>query len=179
MRGSEYGQDLQTRVTQLVPIRAFSHRLPIQEPDDNPDGLIQSIANFIVIDPQHVRVVSQCTGAYSKHEAAHQLVIELNGQVRHQERIMIGERNDTRAQSNSARAFCRSGKHNLRRSDDFSTTGMMLTNPDLIETEAVEVINKLKLTANLQVRILAERHHRGDETSQISAYHSPSSSLPL
>ena len=74
------GEDLQTRVTQLVPIRAFSDCFPIQEPDDNADGLIQPIANFIVIDSQHVRVVSQCTSAYSKHEAAHQLVIELNGQ---------------------------------------------------------------------------------------------------
>ena len=68
---------------------------------------------------------------------------------------MIGERNDTRAQSNSARAFCCRGEHNLRRSDDLSTTGMMLTDPNLIKAEPIEVINQLEFTANLQGWILA------------------------
>ena len=46
------------------------------------ERLLQSAADGIVIDTEHVCVVGQCPGPNTEHEPAHQLMVKLNRPIR-------------------------------------------------------------------------------------------------
>ena len=59
-----------------VPDRSRRDDFATKQPDDHAERLIEPVADRVMIDAEHVGIVSQGTGASAEHEAAHQPMIE-------------------------------------------------------------------------------------------------------
>src|SRR3546814_6417645 len=65
-------------------------------------------------------------------------VVELDEALRHEERVVIGQRSDARAELDVLRALGRRGDDQLRRGDDLTAGGMMLADPRLVVSQMIE-----------------------------------------
>src|SRR6202000_741974 len=93
-------------------------------------------------------------------------VIELHHALGDVEGMMIGQRNHTGAEFDALGAFAGGGHEHLRRSDVFPAGRMMLTAPELVIAERIELFDEIEVAAELQHRMLADRVMRGEEGSE-------------
>src|SRR3546814_20918147 len=76
-------------------------------------------------------------------------VVELDEALRHEERVVIGQRSDARAELDVLRALGRRGDDQLRRGDDLPAGGLMIAAPRLVESQMIEPSAHLPVRAHL------------------------------
>src|SRR6202000_630219 len=85
------------------------------------------------------------------------------------EGMMIGQRDYAGAELDALGALAGCGKEHFGRSDHLPAGGVMLTAPELVIAELVELLHEVEIAAELQGRMLADRMMRGEEGSEFQA----------
>ena len=98
-------------------------------------------------------------------------MVELHDALRDVEGVVVGQRNDASAQPDAPGALGRHRQEQLRRSDHLPAGGMMLTAPELIEAELVEMLGQPQIALKLQGRVFANRMMRGQERAETDTGH--------
>ena len=87
------------------------------------------------LDAHHVGVRHQRARAAAQHGAAARHVVELDEALRHQERVVVGQAGDARAEHDVLGALGRGADEDLRRGDDLPAGGVVLADPGLVVAE--------------------------------------------
>jgi hypothetical protein len=98
-------------------------------------------------------------------------VVEHHHPVGHPQRVVVGDRRHPRAELDVLRALGRGGDEDLRRRDDLAAGGVVLTDPRLVVTELVQVLDDREIPLDRQRRVLAGRVERGEERAEAESRH--------
>jgi hypothetical protein len=103
-------------------------------------------------------------------------MIELHDTLRDIERMVIGQRDHAGAELDVVGALTDGGQEQLGRSDYFPAGGMVLTAPEFVITELVELLGEIDIALELQGRIFADRMMRREKCAETCTCHG---GLPL
>ena len=103
--GRGEGAKLKARVLQLEPFRLDADRFALEKTKDHFKRLDHAVALFCDFDAEHVRVRGKQARAGAEHHAAARHVVELDDAVRDHQRVVIGQRDDARAELDARGAF--------------------------------------------------------------------------
>jgi hypothetical protein len=84
-------------------------------------------------------------------------MVELDDAVRRHQRVVVGQRDDARAELDALRALGRRGDEDLRRGDNLEARGVMLADPSLLVAEPVQPFDEFEIAADRQRRIFLGR----------------------
>jgi len=90
-------------------------------------------------------------------------VVELHHTLCDVERVMVGQRNDARAEADALAALAGSGQKHLRRGDHLPAAGMVLAAPELVVSQSIQALDEVKVAAELQHRVLTDGMMRGEK----------------
>jgi hypothetical protein len=79
------------------------------------------------------------------------------------EGMVVGQRDDARAEADALGALAGRGQKHFGASNHLPAAGVGLAAPELVEAEAVEMVHELEVAAELQHRMLADRMMRGEK----------------
>ena len=120
-------------------------------------------------DAEHVRVGCELTRPATQHHAPAREVVEEHHAIGEHERVVIGERADAGAEPDVLRALGRHSDEHLGRRDDLEAGRVVLSDPDLVETQAVESDDEIEISFQREGRVLADGMERGHEVSKTHA----------
>jgi len=100
--------ELTLGVAQLEPIRLLRDALAAQQPDHDLERFVHPPARVLDVDAHHVGIGGQLAWTDAEHHAAPRQVVEHRDPVGDHQRVVIGQRDDPRPQSDPARPLgCR------------------------------------------------------------------------
>ena len=117
-------------------------------------------------DAEHVRVGGELTGPAPEHGAPAGEVVEQHEPVGEQQRVVVRQRVDAGAEPDVLGALRRGRDEHLGRRDDLVAGGVVLTDPHLVEAEAVEVDDQVEVALERERGVLPGRVERGHEESE-------------
>ena len=145
--------------------------LPREESLQDADRFVLAVAQKHVVYAEGPRVGGQGARAGAEDHAPEGHVVELHDALCDVEGVVVGQRNDARAQPDALGALGRHRQEQLRRSDHLPAGGMVLTAPELIEAELVEMLGQPQIALKLQGRVFANRMMRGQERAETDTGH--------
>src|SRR5580658_2676229 len=113
----------------------------------------------------------QSSWADAQHGAAAGHVVELDGAVGEDERVVIWQRHHAGAKANVLRTLGGGGDEHFRRTDDFEASGMMFANPGLMIVQLVEMLQQLHVALQRERGIFAESMKRSQENAAAQVAH--------
>ena len=154
-------QDLQLRVVQREPVALVGEALAACEQAlDDRDGLVLAVPQQHRVDAQRVGVRRQCAGPGAEHRPPEAHLVELDDALGDHERMVIGDRGHPGAQLDAAGAHRRSSQEHLGRADRLPSGRVMLTAPELVVPQPVEVGDQVEIPLQLQRRALPRQMMR-------------------
>jgi hypothetical protein len=90
-------------------------------------------------------------------------VVEHQDAVRQDERVVVRQRRDARAELDPLRALRRSRDEHLGRGDGLEPAGVVLADPRLIEAETIEVLHQLQVPVQRERGVLPREVHGRQE----------------
>ena len=169
MFGSLYGFNCRRascRVNQSVCLR---HGLAAEQRHDRVERLVHARALHVGGDAEHVRVGGELSGPATEHGAPAREVVEQHEAIREHQRVVVGERVHAAAEPDVLGAGRGRGDEHLGRRDDLEAARVVLADPDLVEAEAVEVLDQVEVALECERRVLPGRVERGHEESEAHA----------
>ena len=161
---------MQAGVAHLEPVGLHRHRLfALEQAHDGVHRFQHAWALRAGIDPQHVSIRRQRTGAAAHHRPAARHVVELDETLRHHQRMMVRQAGHAGAQADVLRPFRGSGDHQFRQGNQFPTGGMVLADPGFVVAKPVEPFQQLHIAGDRQCRVFADTMERGEEDSEFHA----------
>ena len=150
-------QDLQRGLVQREPVAVVAEPLlAVQQPDDDTHCLVLPIAQKHRADAHGACIAGQRARPAAEHRPALGHVVELHDSLGHVERMVVGQRHHAGAELDRVGDLTGSRQEHLRRRDHLPSTRVMLTAPELVVAQVVEVRGKLEIALELQRRALAE-----------------------
>jgi len=173
------GAELQTRVLELEPFGLGGDGLALEETQDHFEPFDHAVALLGDLDAEHMRVGRKEAGADAEHDAAARLVIELDDAVRSHQRVVIGQRDDARAELDALGALGGGGDEEFGARDDLVAGRVMLADPGFLEALAVEPFDQFEIAADRQRRVFVDRvkGRKENAASQFARAHLRRSSL--
>ena len=98
----------------------------------------------------------QRSRAGTEDQATLALVVQLDQSLGDHEGVVIRKGNHARAEPDAMGSLGRGGQEEFRGGDHLPAGGVVFTAPELVETQAVEVLNEVEIAAQLQRRVLAD-----------------------
>jgi hypothetical protein len=93
-------------------------------------------------------------------------MVEVHHALRDMERMVIGNRDDTGAESDAVGPFRRRDQEHFRRADRFPTGGMMLAHPKLVVLQFVDPAREFEIALELQGGVLTNGMVRGEKDAE-------------
>src|SRR6202522_2958706 len=124
-------EHLQPGVLKVEPVVLFGNRFPIEQTLNDAEPDIEAIANVIVSDTNHMRIVGQRTGTYAEHQSTAELMIELYDPARDQKRVVIWQRHDAGAEANVLGYLGSRRQNDFGATDNFGAARMMFADPEI------------------------------------------------
>ena len=121
------------------------------------------------LDPHHVGVGHEGAGPAAEHRAPARHVVELDEALGDQERMVVGQARDARAQHDVPRALGGGGDHDLGRGDQLPPRRVMLADPDLVVAQVVEPLDQLHVAVDGERRVLPDAVERSEEDAELHA----------
>jgi hypothetical protein len=145
---------MQPGLTHRVPIALLGDDLAVEQTGDDVDGVRHPVALGLGIDAEHHRVRWQEARAEAEHRPPARLIVELDDAVRHQQGVVVGQRDDPGAQPDMAGALGGGGDEQLGLAIDLIAARMVLADPRLGIAEFVEPLHQLEIALHAEQRIL-------------------------
>jgi hypothetical protein len=127
------------------------------------EALLHHPALLVRVDAEHARVSGELTGADAEHHPTAREVVEHHDPVGEHQRVVVGERAHSRAELDVMSALRGGSDHHLGRRDRLGAGGVVLPDPGLVEAEAIEVVDQLEVTLQVEGRVRADQMHRRQE----------------
>ena len=161
---------MQLRVLQGEPVRMAADPLAgrgAEQRQDRLERFLHHPALLDRIDTHHVGVGRQGARAGAEHHPPAGQVIQQHPTVGHHQRMVVGQRHHTGAQPDMPGPFGGRGDEHLGAGDQLITAGVMLTEPRLVEAEAVQRDDALHVVFQCHRGGLAGRVERCDEDAEV------------
>ena len=110
-------------------------------------------------------------GPGAEHRPASRQAVELDDALGDVERMVVRQADDAGTEADRARQLTGAGEEHLRRGDRLPARRVVLTAPELVVAETVEVRDELEVALQLQRRIVPGRVVRGEERSELQPRH--------
>ena len=108
-------------------------------------------------------------GSAPEHRAAAGEMVEQHEAVCEQQRMVVGQRVHTAAETQVLRAGGGGRDEYLGRRDDLVAAGVVLADPRLVEAERIEVLEQLEVALESKRRVLPGRVERCHEEAESHA----------
>ena len=118
--------------------------------------------SLVSMPSMHASVVS-CPGPTPNIMRPLRQVIEHDDAIGEHQRVVVGQRHHAGAELDVSSALRGRGDHHLGRCDRLGARGVVLTDPGLVVAEAVEVLDQLEITLQVERRVRADPVHRRQE----------------
>ncbi len=102
-------------------------------------------------------------------------MVELRHALRDVERVVVGQRDDARAEHDAIAPLAGGGEEHLRRGDHLPAGRVMLAAPELVVAEPVEVFDEVEVALELEHRVLTERMVWRKKRAELETVHTASS----
>ena len=147
------GAQVKARVAQRPPTVVEVHRLLARHQfGDDVDCVLQQLARLGHVEPDHCCIARQRTRTEAEHEPALRHVVELHGPLGDPERVVIAGTGDAGAEANVTCPLRSRGDEDLWRGDDLAAGGVVLSDPGLVVTEFVEMVDQFEIAVDQQRR---------------------------
>ena len=142
------GPELRSRLDQPEPVRLDGKRLTVAEQVQHDRKRLGEHAPLLQgVDTDHHGVRRQRAGTDPEHEAAFGQMVEQNGALGDPEGRVVRQGRDASPDPDLRGPLGgRRGEHE-RITDELDAPGVVLADPHLVQTQAVEVLHQLEITA--------------------------------
>ncbi len=134
-----------------------------QQPHDHAERLVLAVTQHHRIDAEGVGVGGSAPGPEPNMARPSAHVVELHDALGDVERVVVRQAGHTGAELDAVGALRRAGQEHLGRGDRLPTGRVVLSAPELVEAEPVEVGGEVEVALELQRRVLADRMVGGEE----------------
>jgi len=142
-----------------------------EQPTDDADRLVLAVAQQHRIDPERVGIRRQGPWPRAEDRPSTDHVIKLYHALGDVKRMVIGQGHDPGGQLDARGPFTRRRQEHFGRGDHFPAAGMVLTAPEFVVSELVQVLHELEIAAELQHRVLTDGMMGGEEGAKMQTRH--------
>ena len=165
-------QQLECGVVEREPLAVVGESvLAGEEARDHRERLVLAVALHHWVDAEGAGIARERARAAAEHRTTAGHVIELHHALGDVERVVVGERDDARAEADVMGLLAGGSQEHLRRGDHLPAARVVLATPELLEAESVEMRRELDVALELEHRVLAQRVVRGDEGAELETSH--------
>ncbi len=161
------GPEVQLRVLEREPVRL--HRdglLALEQLHDRVQRLLRAPAVLGVVEPHRVGVEGQRSRSDPEDHASPRHVVEQRDALGDEERMVVGQRGHAGRELDVPRALRGGRDEDLRRTDQLPTAVVMLAEPRLVVTDAVEPLDELEAALERPGGVLRRALDRRCECSE-------------
>jgi hypothetical protein len=164
-------QELKGRVLQGVPLGLLGDALALEQAADDADRVVLAVALGHRVDAERVGVGRERARPRAEDGAAARHVVELHHALGHVVRMVIGQGDHAGAELDALGALAGGGQEHLGRGDHLPARRMMLTAPEFVVAQLIEMLDELEVAAELQGGIFADRMMGREECAEAHARH--------
>jgi hypothetical protein len=137
-----------------------------EQGEDGLEALLHHAALLHGVDPHDAGVGRQGAWAGTEDEASAREVVEQAEAVRHEPRVVVGERHHAGSELDVLGALGGRGDEDLGAADDLVAAGVVLTEPGLVVAEAIELGDPFEVVLERQRGALPDRVEGREERAE-------------